>query len=553
MTASSDRLPSEESAPELHFATVLEQIAAVLGDRPAVVQGRTVRTWGGLDERASRLASVLRTAGLGPDSKVGLYLQNCPEYLEAWLATLKIRGIPVNINYRYVADELEYLLEDSDCEAIVFSERLAEPVASVIDRRDLACALQVGSLEPVVPGAVAYENALAAADPLPPIPRDEADHLLLYTGGTTGLPKGVVYVMGGVVRELAGLVAPFTGSSTPIESGADVVRAACDANTRGASLITLVMPPLMHGTGSSLAQATLLSGGTVVLMDGGVFDPGRALDAIESEAVTVLAVVGDAFVRPLLVEVERRSAAGSPADLSALRLIMSSGAMLSAESKEHLLRLAPGAVVVDTLAASEAPMGAAITTAAGGPATTVFTLRAGTRVITPSGRDVEPGSGEAGRLAVPTDNPIGYYKDAVKTAETFREIDGQRYSLPGDWASVEVDGTIKLLGRGSHCINSAGEKVYPEEVEEALKTHPDVFDALVFGIDDEQWGQRIESVVALREGATAAPDELIGHVKTRLAGYKSPKNVVVVAEVPRAPNGKADYKAARAIASEVGC
>lgn len=549
-TSSSDLLGREESTTELHFATVLEQMAAVLGDRPAIVQGQTVRTWGELDERASRLASVLTAAGLGPDSKVGLYLHNCPEYLETWLATLKIRGVPVNINYRYVADELEYLLDDSDCEAVVFSGALAAHAGEVIGRCELACALQVDSDEPVVSGAAAFDAVLAAADPLPPMRRDDRDHLLLYTGGTTGLPKGVVYVMGGVVRELAGMVGPFIGSSAPIEDGGDVARAGCDANAAGSSLITLVMPPLMHGTGSSLAWATLLSGGTVVLMDGGVFDPGRALDAIESEGAMVMAVVGDAFVRPLLVELDRRAAAGSPVDLSSLKLLMSSGAMLSAESKERLLTLAPAALVVDTLAASEAPMGTAVTTAEGGPATTVFTLRPGTRVVDLADMDVEPGSGQVGRLAVPTDNPIGYYKDPVKTAETFREIGGRRYSLPGDWASVEADGSIRLLGRGSHCINSAGEKIYPEEVEEALKAHPDVFDALVFGVDDERWGQRVESIVALRPSARADTTELIGHVKARLASYKAPKNVVFVSEVPRAPNGKADYETARTLASE---
>ncbi len=530
---------------EFHLATAIEGIARFIGDQPAIVCGPEVRSWCEFEDRASRLASVLWDRGLRPASKVGLYLHNSPEYLETWLAALKIRAVPININYRYVADELGYLIDDSDCEAIVFSGDLAENIEDVLAPRNLSCVIQVdGDGQPLVAGATGFEEAIAGASPSDPMSRSGDDHYLLYTGGTTGLPKGVIYQMGGLTRELATLVAPFIGNSGTIECCEDIVGAARTASEAGTSLTSLILPPLMHGTGMSLAQLTMLSGGTVVLMEGAALDPGGALGVFEANGVSVLAVVGDAFVRPLVAELRRRVDAGEPTDLSSLKLVMSSGAMLSAESKSHLLELAPQALIVDTLAASEAPMGSSITSAGGGPATTVFTLRPGTRVLDAADSDVEPGSGERGRVAVPTDNPIGYYKDPVKSAETFRDIDGERYSMPGDWATVEADGSIRLLGRGSHCINSAGEKIFPEEVEEALKSHPAVMDALVFGVPDERWGSRADAVVSLRDGQTADVEMLTLHVKEHLAAYKAPKKVTIVAVVPRAPNGKADYDAA---------
>ncbi len=308
----------------------------------------------------------------------------------------------------------------------------------------------------------------------------------------------------------------------------------------------------MHGTGTSLAIMTLLTGGTVVLT-GESFDPAVALDTLESHRASVIAVVGDAFMRPLLEELDRRAANGTAADLSSVPLVMCSGAMLSAESKQGFLTHAPQSLVVDTLAASEAAMGSSITTAGGGPSTTTFNLRPGTRVLDDADADIEPGSGQMGRVAVPSDNPIGYFNDPVKTAKTFRLIDDERYSLPGDWAIVEGDGTIRLLGRGSQCINTGGEKVFPEEVEEALKTHPAVMDALVFGVDDEKWGQRIEAVVSLHDEAVADEAGLRGHVRTKLADYKAPKRVLLVDTVPRAPNGKADSSPASARRRVGGC
>ena len=534
---------------ELHMATVIEQIAQVTGDHPAIVQDGTTTTWQEFDERASRLASVLWDHGLRPHSKVGLYLTNSPGYLETWLAAFKLRCIPININYRYVEDELSYLLDDAGCEAIVFPTGLADRVGAVLPGRDIGCVLQVAAeSDELIDGAKRYEDVVAAADPLPPIDRSEDDHFLLYTGGTTGLPKGVVYEMGGLTRELAAMVGAFVGGGE-VNSGQDIVDTARRANESDAALTGLILPPLMHGTGTSLAIMTLLTGGTVVLT-GESFDPAVALDTLETHRASVIAVVGDAFMRPLLEELDRRAANGTPADLSSVQLVMSSGAMLSAESKQGFVTHAPQALIVDTLAASEAAMGSSITMAGGGPATAAFNLRPGTRVLDDADVDIEPGSGHMGRVAVPSDNPIGYYNDPVKTAKTFRMIDGERYSLPGDWATVEADGSIRLLGRGSQCINTGGEKVFPEEVEETLKTHPAVMDALVFGVDDEKWGQRIEAVVSLRDEMSASEADLRGHVRTKLADYKAPKRILLVDTVPRAPNGKADYRTARALAAE---
>ena len=541
-----------EMAPmEAHLATVLESIADGIGDRPAISQGDVELSWRELDERAARLASVLADAGVSPGDTVGLYLHNCPEYLETWLAAFKIRAIPVNINYRYVADELEYLLDDCGARVLVHSAELSEPVAAVLARRPMDLVVCAGSSNETLPkDAASYSDVVSAAEPHPRIERSSEDHQLLYTGGTTGMPKGVVYRIGGVVLEVGRVVAPLVGATEVPADAAAVVRNAITAARSGASLVTLLLPPLMHGTGLSMALATLATGGTVVLDADAGFDARAALAQAEESDASMVVVVGDAFARPLLVEARRRTARGEPVELGSLRLVMSSGAMLSEETKAGLLELAPQAMVVDMLASSEGPMGTSLSTAAGGPQTTMFTPREGTVVLDECDQVVPAGSDRIGRVAVPGDNPIGYHNDPKKTAETFREIDGVRYVLPGDWAAVEPDGTLRLLGRGSHCINTGGEKVFPEEVEEVLKSHPEVLDALVFGVEDDRWGQRIEAVVSSCDGSCIDERILDSHLRDHLAGYKAPKRLTQLAVVPRAPNGKADYAAARSLAAE---
>ena len=529
---------------KLHPATIWEALADQLGDRPAIVQGSTRRSWAEFEHNAARLAGVLADRGFGRDSKLGLYLYNSPEYCEATFAAYKLRGQPVNINYRYVADELAYLLDNSDAIALVHHSSLTDRVRPALPDHGLRLILQVDDDgTPVAPGSTGWASLhLHAAAPREP--RDEHDQHILYTGGTTGLPKGVLYDLGDLTRELLAVGASITGQQVPT-SLEDAVRNAERVWETGSQLTTLILPPLMHGTGMALAMITLLSGGTAVLLDGG-FDASAALVAIREQRVQVLNLVGDAFGRPLVEALDAARAAGRPADLSSLKAIMSSGAMLSSEVRSALLAHAPHAMVIDMLAASEAPMGTSISVAGASAETAKFVLRAGTKVFDANDDEITAGSDTIGRLAVATKNPIGYYKDPEKTAETFRRINGIQYSLPGDWARIADDGSITLLGRGSHCINTGGEKVFPEEVEEALKRHPAVTDAIVFGVDDPRWGQRIEATVSTSSDVSAG--ELTGFVRSGLAPFKAPKIIHFVSDVPRAPNGKADYDTARALA-----
>ena len=525
---------------ELHPATIWEALADQLGERPAIVQGSTRRSWSEFEHNAARLAGVLGDHGFGHDSKLGLYLYNSPEYCEATFAAYKLRGQPVNINYRYVADELAYLLDNSDAIALVHHSSLADCVQAALSDRGLRLILQVDDDgTPVAEGSTDWSTLHSHAD-APRRPRDEHDQHILYTGGTTGLPKGVLYDLGDLTRELLAVGASVAGQQVPTSLEAVVCNAERAWDT-GSQLTTLILPPLMHGTGMALALITLLSGGTAVLLER--FDATAALAAIPKHRVQVVNLVGDAFGRPLVEALDTARAAGRPADLSSLKAIMSSGAMLSSEVRDALLTHAPHAMVIDMLAASEAPMGTSISVAGASAETAKFVLRAGTKVFDANDDEVAAGSDTIGRLAVATRNPIGYYKDPEKTAETFRTIDGIRYSLPGDWARIAEDGSITLLGRGSHCINTGGEKVFPEEVEEALKRHSAVNDAIVFGVDDPRWGQRIEATVSTRSVVSA--DELRGFVRSLLAPFKAPKIIHFVSEVPRAPNGKADYGAAR--------
>ena len=533
------------STSEFHPATAWEAIADALGEVPAVVQGDRSMTWAELDAAASGLAGHLEACGVGAEQSVAVYLHNSPEFLVAYLAAWKLRARPVNVNYRYVSDELAYLLADSEATALVFGARLADRVAEVdaatLDTAALAARVQV----PDSPGVSVLDGSTgwgAAVAHQPAVRRDRPsnDVHLLYTGGTTGLPKGVMYDVGGLGAELIALGAPVLGS-TPPSTIDELVALAASARDTGTVLRSLVLPPLMHGTGMALAMITLYLGGTVVLQDGVSFDPKDAVDLIDRHQVKILSIVGDAFARPMAEVLE-------PADarVASLGVIMSSGAMLSSEIKHRLLAAAPGAMVVDTLAASEGAMGSAISVAGAAGVTGSFSLREGAMVLDDDDQPVLAGSGIVGRLAVRSTNPVGYFKDPVKTASTFRVIDGERFTFPGDMATVLDDGSVQLLGRGSHCINTGGEKVFPEEVEEALKTHDTVRDALVFGVDDERWGQRIEAVVSVN--APVEPDVLVAHVRQGLAPYKSPKRITIVDDVPRAPNGKADYGTARDLA-----
>ena len=539
---------------ERHLATLWERVADAVPDATAVVHGEVRRSYRELDDRSARLAGALTAAGLGAGSKVAQYLYNGPEYVESYAAALKVRGVPVNVNYRYLDDELLYLLEDSQSEALVFHSSLGDRVARVAGRAArLKLLLEVDDGGDVgsVAGAVPYETALVGAEPAPRISRDPADMLLLYTGGTTGMPKGVMTRNGAALTGAMSTIASVTGTP-PANDAEDVPELVRNLVAERGQFVTLPACPLMHGTGMASLAPTLGGGGKLVLLAGRGLDVDELWDTVEREGVNSLVIVGDAFGRPML----RGLREGRERDLSSVRFIWSAGAMFSAEVREGLLDFMPTATVIDSIAASEGGMGVAMSTKGKVIPTGSFLPNPGVKLFTEEGVEVAPGSGEVGMLAVPETAtiPDGYFRDADKTARTFREFGGVRYSIPGDWGTIGEDGILTLLGRGSQCINTGGEKVFPEEVEEALKRHEAVEDALVFGLPDERFGQRVAAVVSLSPGADAGiePKGIVDATRSQLSSYKLPRDIVVVPQVPRAANGKADYPRARELFEAAG-
>ena len=535
---------------EFHFATCWEQIADTVPNAPALICGDSVRTWREFDDRAARVAGLLNASGVGVGAKVATYIHNSNEYVEAQYGAFKIRGCPINVNYRYKAEELVYLIDNADVEAVFFQATYAAriwEIRSRLPRVKLWVQIDDGT-EALIEGAVDYERAIRSATPAPRIERAASDLYMLYTGGTTGMPKGVMYTNGDFCRAMcAGYVAK--GLAAP-ESPADLpglVKQLADANQTPVSIPAC---PLMHGTGMWLgAMIPLLQGGSVVTMSKLGFDADLLFSLVEQRKVTDIAIVGDAFARPMLAALDEAAARKEPYDVSSLKQIISSGVMFSKEVKQGLLRH-HDVTLLDTMGSTEGGMASSVMNRSSSAETAKFTLSPGVKVITDDGREPAPGSGEIGKLATSGLVPVGYYKDPKKSAETFREYQGVRYSFPGDYARVEADGTITLLGRGSVCINTAGEKVFPEEVEEAVKRHPAVYDCLVVGVPDQRFGERVIEVASLRGGHSAGPQDVIDFTKDHLAGYKTPRGVVIVEEVKRAPNGKADYKWAKQTAVE---
>ena len=538
---------------EFHYATVWEALADELGDLTAVVHGDRRFTWSQYDDRSARLAAAYTAAGLQPDSKVGLYLYNGNEYLEAHFGAFKMRGVPINVNYRYLDEELWYLLDNSDAEALVFHSSLADRVERVrprLTKLKLLVVVDDDGTPGRVQGSVRYEDVVAGHEPMPRIARDEDDVYMLYTGGTTGMPKGVMYDMGGMTRSFVSLGFPLVGLTPPTDAAeiAPIVRAVIDG---GGRIISMPCAPLMHGTGIWLgAMIPQLGGAEVVTLQSRSLDADEILRTVQSEKVTNMTIVGDAFSKPIINAIDAANGAGTPYDLSSLKMIISSGVMWTAEVKEALLDRIGHVVLLDAIGSSEGSMGSSISMKGVPPSTAKFTRNPTTKVFTDDNREVTPGSDEVGMVAAGGMVPIGYFKDAEKSARTFRTIDGERYSFPGDMAQVGADGSLILLGRGSQVINSGGEKIFPEEVEEAVKRVEGVLDCLVIGMDDDRFGQAVTAVASLVDGATADEATVIAGVKQDLAAYKAPKRVVFVAQVPRAPNGKADYKAAKELAQE---
>jgi len=540
---------------ELDLVAIHEALAECLGDRPCLTWRERTWSWSEVTERTRRFANVLVEHGIGrhgtladcagwesPHDHVALYLQNGNAYLEAQLGAAKAGAAAFNVNYRYVADELAYLLDDADAAAIVYQGCFAATLAEVLERLDRAPLLlrvDDGSGDALLPGAVDYEAALAAASPAPPPVTSSPDDLyVLYTGGTTGNPKGVLW------RQADFLVAALgvrRKDGTDHGSLDELVDAA-----RRRNLATLPAPPLMHGAAMWNALSTWIGGGTIVIQDHvDHLDPADVLDTCERQQVTSLLIVGDAFARPLLDEQQRR-----PRDLSALRFVLTGGAILSPALRRELLDAVPQVRIVDVLGSSESGRQAVASNVAAdevGP--TRFAPSATAAVLSHDlTRVLEPGDGEVGWLAQSGRIPRGYLGDPAKTAATFPVIDGRRWSVPGDRAALRADGTVELHGRESVTINTGGEKVFAEEVEQAIKHHPGVYDALVVGRPSERWGQEVVAVVAPVEGAEVTLEALRAVAEAHLARYKLPKAVVVVDRISRAPSGKPDYPWARQVA-----
>ena len=516
-------------------------------DTVVQIQGDRSYTWQEFDRRADGIAATMLAAGVQHQHKVAHYLYNCPEYLESMFGMFKAGLVPVNTNYRYSDDELAYLWDNADAVGVVFHGTFAERCAAMrarVPRVRLWIWVDDGS-GPCPDWAVPYETAAASATQrtIAPWGRSPDDLYILYTGGTTGMPKGVMWRQDDMVGSLD------AASRVPLPSapGWD----AFDERVSKPGPRNLPAAPLMHGTGAFNAMWNLTLGGSVVTLEGRHFDPVELLDTVQRHRVNSMSIVGDAFAKPIL-----RTLDAEPGhwDVSSLRVMVSSGVIWAADTKAGLLRHNARLIMVDSLGSSEAiGMASSTTTAESAGAanqTAKFALGPNTKVLTEDGREVEAGSGERGRVALRGRTPIGYYKDEAKSAATFVVHDGVRWSIPGDWAEVEADGTLKLYGRGSQCINTGGEKVYPEEVEECLKLHPSVADAAVVGLPDERFGEAITALVELHTGAELDHEALVAHVKQRLAHYKAPRRVYAIHTVGRAPNGKLDYKRLKAEAVE---
>ena len=536
------------------YADIWEEIAAAVPGRPALIQGDRVVRWGEFDARANAIAAFLLKAGLGRQSKMAAFLYNAPEYLESYYAAFKAGLVPVNTNYRYGDQELTYLFDNADAEAVVFHASFAPLVDRIRGRLPQVKAWlavpQPG--HPAPDWASDYERIAAVGAPrtIAPWGRSGDDLLFMYTGGTTGMPKGVMWRQEDLFKVLGGggnLIEALPPLETPAEAGRRAL-AAERGEMQGPRLM-MAAAPLMHATAQFTALSVLTGGGAVAVLPSQRFNAAELWSEVERLGVTSISIVGQAFAAPMLDALEAEPGRWN---LSSLRRIGSSGTVWSHENKQGLLGHLPAdCVLFDSLGSSEAVgVGGSQSSAGAAAETARFVVGPNTAAFTEDGRRIEPGSGERGLLALAGFLPTGYYKDPEKSARTFREFEGRRWSVPGDFATVEADGTLKLLGRGSQVINTGGEKVFPEEVEEALKRHAAVRDAVVVGVPDARFGERICAIVDLRPGAPAPSlAELAAHVRQHLADYKAPRELVL-APAARSPNGKVDYKAAKALALE---
>ncbi|MEU6645584.1 AMP-binding protein [Saccharomonospora sp. NPDC046836] len=531
---------------DVSFGTIWEAVARRLPDAVAISEPGRDYTYAEFENRAARLAAALVGAGVGPGDKVACYLYNGAAYLETVFAALKIGAVPVNANYRYTAGELSSLLADADAAALVFSGELAANVTHAAQHvPTLRLLVRVGATVGDDPGPEApeLEDLLAATPPRPAEPRPGSDQLFMYTGGTTGKPKGVIWRQADLLHSLVVPIFRPLGETKLPTMLDDAVRIAATARTEGRAPATMPVIPLMHGTGLFNSMGALLVGGRVVTARPGRLDARHIWETVASQRVQLIIVAGNAVCGPLVDELTAAEDAGKPHDLSSLTSVLSSGTALSDRLKRGLHERA-AVTVVDAIASSEGgPFAFAITSSVNDLPARFFPVPA-TKVLADDGAPVVPGSGQAGVLAYSGPIPLGYYKDAAKTTATFRTVDGVRYTIPGDLAQVEADGAIRFLGRGSGVVNTGGEKVHPQEVEDVLLAHPDVADAVVIGMPDETWGERVAAVVATTNSALTA-EELQDAVRRRLAGYKVPRDIVLLPELRRTPTGKLEISWAR--------
>ncbi len=534
-----------------HLATAYERISDTIGDSPALICDNVIRTWSEYDDRASRIAGLLTEHGLKPGSKAGIYLHNSNEYQEVHHGINKLRGCPINVNYRYKEEELVYLLNNADAEALFFQAAYADRIETIRDQLEkVTCFVQVPDETgaPLLKGALDFDEVVSGASPMPRIDRKEDDLYMLYTGGTTGMPKGVMYANGLHSQGLGAFAATF--GVVPSANIDDLPANIANAGERDSLPVGLVCCPLMHGTGMWIgSMVTHLAGGATVTVKHLGLDAHLLWSETQQHGATLLTIVGDAFARPMLNALDEAHDDGNPYDISSVKTVISSGVMWSQEVKDGMLAHNE-MTLIDTMGSTEGGMGSSVSTRGDSSSTAKFQLSPNVKVFDDDDKEVAAGSGDMGMIATQS-AMIGYYKDPEKTAKTVREIDGSRYIFPGDFATVEADGSITLLGRGSMCINTAGEKVFPEEVEEVIKSHEGTVDCLVVGVPDERFGERVVSVVSRLTESDVDDAQLLDHCREHLAGYKLPKNVLFVDEVQRAPNGKADYKWAKATALDM--
>lgn len=533
-----------------NFADQWEAVSDRVAEREALVCGDRRLTYAQLEERANRVANHLLANDVQPGDFVGCYLSNGTEYLETLLACFKVRAVPVNINYRYVTEELRYLLVDSGLVVLVCNERFVDRVAEVAaDVPALRHTIVVaeGSHGVVadlsqVPDGIDYDAALAGSSPDRPVVegRSDDDLYVLYTGGTTGMPKGVVWRQGDAFFGCLGGGDPMRLSG-PVSSPEENLERIIDFD-----FVFYALAPLMHAAAQWVSMMWLLCGAKVVL-HAGAFDPVEVWSTIDREKISVMTVVGDAMARPLVDAWDQHG----PFEITCMYSLSNGGAPLAPSLRDRLREIAPHAMLTDGFGSSETGIQGSRRLAPGdeaGEGVRFDNVEKGTTVLDDQGRPVEPGSEVVGRIAHAGYIPLRYHNAPEKTAETFVEIDGTRYVLPGDMAMVEADGSVILLGRGSVSINTGGEKVYPEEVEALLKGHPSVYDVLVVGVANERWGEQVTAVVQPTAGTSPTLEDLDVHCRGKLAGYKIPRSMVLVDQIVRSPSGKADYRWAKSTA-----